>query len=83
MTEERIYYEGVKQAKNALCTNGAQEHCGCTWDELMETNTFFIMSVAINAPVILVLLLSWKWLPFKLNLYVFWSKNEKFFEINM
>lgn len=58
MTEERIYYEGVKQAKNALCTNGAQEHCGCTWDELMETNTFFIMSVAINAPVILVLLLS-------------------------
>lgn len=58
------------------------EHCGCTCDELMETNTFFIMSVAINAPVSLILLLSWKWLPFKLNLYVFWSKNEKFFQIN-
>lgn len=58
MTEERIYYEGVKQAKNALCTNGAQEYCGSTWDELMETNAFFIMCAAINAPVILVLLLS-------------------------
>lgn len=36
------------------------------------------MCVAINSPVSLILLLSWKWLPFKLN-HVFWSKNEKFF----
>lgn len=60
MTDERIYYEGVKQAKNALCSNRALEHCGSTWEELMETNAFFIMSLAINAPVSLILLLSRK-----------------------
>lgn len=74
-----IYCEGVKQVKNALCVKGAQEHCGGT---LMEIDAFFIMSGAINVPVSLILLLSWKWLPFKLNLYVFWCENEKFFKIN-
>lgn len=60
MTEERSHYEGVEQAKNALCTNGAQEHCDSNLDELMETNAFFILSVPINAPVSLILLLSRK-----------------------
>lgn len=43
-TDQKIYYEGVEQAKSALCTNGAQKHCGSTWDELMETNavSFFL-----------------------------------------
>lgn len=40
-TDQKIYYEGVKQAKSALCANGAQKHRGSTWDELMETNAFF------------------------------------------
>lgn len=58
MTEERMYYNRVEQAKNALCTNGAQEHCDSNLDKLMETNAFFILSVAINASVSLILLLS-------------------------
>lgn len=62
MTEERIYYEGVKQAENALFTNGAQEDCGSTWNKLMETNAFFIMSATINAPLSLILL--------------FWAEND-------
>lgn len=56
MTVQRIYYEGITQVENALCANGAQEHCGSTWDKLMETNAFFIMSLAITAPVSLILL---------------------------
>lgn len=51
VTDERSCYEGVKQAKKALCANGAQEHCDSTWAEIMETNAFFIMTAAINAPV--------------------------------
>lgn len=84
-TDQKIYYEGVKQAKSALCANGAQKHCGCTWDKLIKIIIiifffFFLVWAAINSPASLILLLSWKWLPFKLN-HVFWSKkkNQKFF----
>lgn len=79
-TEERIYWEGVEQGENALCTDGAEEH---NLEELMETNAFFIVIVPINAHVSLILLVSSKRLPFRQNLYVFWGKNEKFFKINM
>lgn len=80
MTDKRIYRERVKKVKNALCANGAQEHCGSTWEELMETDAFFIMSLAINAPVSQILLRSWKWLPVKQNLYVFWGRKWKVFQ---
>lgn len=30
MTEQKIYFEGVKQAKTTLCANGAQTRCGGT-----------------------------------------------------
>lgn len=58
MTEENDLLWRSKGSQDALCTNRAQEHCGSTWDEVMETSAFFIMSFAINALVILVLLLS-------------------------
>lgn len=77
MTEQKIYFEGVK---STLCANGAQTHCGSTWDKLMENKYFvFLMNAAINASVSLILPLSWKW-PFKLNLYVFWEQNWKVFQ---
>lgn len=72
-TDQKIYYEGVKQAKSGpFVLMECAKHCGSTWDELMETNggsVFFFSppftSVAISAPASVILLLSRKWLPFQ------------------
>lgn len=74
LTDQKIYYEGVKQAKSGpFVLMEYAKHCGSTWDELMETNggsVFFSPSspftrVAISAPASVILLLSRKWLPFQ------------------
>lgn len=72
-TDQKIYYEGVKQAKSGpFVLMEYAKHCGSTGDELMETNggsVFFFLppftSVAISAPASVILLLSRKWLPFQ------------------
>lgn len=86
-TDQKIYYEGVKQAKSGpFVLMECAKHCGSTWDELMETNggSVFFFSPPLLLVSQLVPLRVWYcfWAendsPFKPS-RVFWSKNEKFF----
>lgn len=87
-TDQKIYYEGVKQAKSGpFVLMECAKHCGSTWDKLIETNggsVFFFFSppftsVAISAPASVILLLSRKWLPFQTELCLLEQKWKVIF----